>query len=231
MSLDYFLLNATRCVSNVEPLDQCCFPGVFTISLLHSSTGDMDGNLSFWMTDSPLAQVTVEQAHSKQIRALAWHPVGHMLASGSRDQSTRFWVPARPGTTLDQAAQLLTDPEHEASSVYSFGRFGYNNARKPWEQQSTPQTTLHAASSASAANPRNLAPGVSDFGNAGPGRWKSGGGNDSRGRSGPGNRPGQDGGRRLPPGYVCKICNIPGHHITECSQYKQPRVRACCEIR
>ena len=65
-------------------------------------SGDLEGNMTFWLTESPLPQMTVKQAHGKQIRALAWHPVGHILASGSRDQTTRFWVPARPGTTLEQ---------------------------------------------------------------------------------------------------------------------------------
>ena len=39
-------------------------------------------------------------------------------------------------------------------------------------------------------------------------------------------RPGANGGSRgLPPGYVCRICNVPGHHIRDCPQASgAPRV-------
>jgi len=34
------------------------------------------------------------------IWSLAWHPLGHILASGSNDRITRFWTRARPGDTV-----------------------------------------------------------------------------------------------------------------------------------
>ncbi|KAJ9665767.1 pre-mRNA cleavage and polyadenylation factor (CPF) complex subunit [Coniosporium apollinis] len=39
----------------------------------------------------------IPYAHELQIYALDWHPVGHILASGSNDRITRFWTRARPG--------------------------------------------------------------------------------------------------------------------------------------
>jgi len=41
----------------------------------------------------------VPHAHESAIWALDWHPVGHILASGSNDRITRFWTRARPGET------------------------------------------------------------------------------------------------------------------------------------
>jgi polyadenylation factor subunit 2 len=36
-------------------------------------------------------------AHDFAIWSLDWHPLGHILASGSNDRLTRFWTRARPG--------------------------------------------------------------------------------------------------------------------------------------
>ncbi|EST09844.1 WD40 repeat [Kalmanozyma brasiliensis GHG001] len=37
-----------------------------------------------------------ETAHESNVWSLAWHPMGHVLASGSNDHMTRFWERARP---------------------------------------------------------------------------------------------------------------------------------------
>jgi len=39
----------------------------------------------------------VQHAHESAIWSLDWHPLGHILASGSNDRITRFWSRARPG--------------------------------------------------------------------------------------------------------------------------------------
>ncbi|KAF7196334.1 Polyadenylation factor subunit 2, partial [Pseudocercospora fuligena] len=36
-------------------------------------------------------------AHEFNIWSMAWHPMGHILASGSNDRATRFWTRPRPG--------------------------------------------------------------------------------------------------------------------------------------
>ncbi|KZF21594.1 WD40 repeat-like protein [Xylona heveae TC161] len=41
----------------------------------------------------------VPYAHDFAIWSLDWHPLGHILASGSNDRVTRFWSRARPGET------------------------------------------------------------------------------------------------------------------------------------
>ncbi|KAI9747576.1 MAG: pre-mRNA cleavage and polyadenylation factor (CPF) complex subunit [Candelina submexicana] len=39
----------------------------------------------------------IPYAHDFNIWSLDWHPIGHILASGSNDRVTRFWIRARPG--------------------------------------------------------------------------------------------------------------------------------------
>ncbi|KAI9295923.1 WD40 repeat-like protein [Neoconidiobolus thromboides FSU 785] len=61
------------------------------------ATGGSDGAIMFWdlCTDSPTAQI--KTAHEGYIWSLDWHPVGHILVSGSNDHTTRFWTRPRPG--------------------------------------------------------------------------------------------------------------------------------------
>ncbi|GAB7360132.1 hypothetical protein MBLNU230_g7895t1 [Neophaeotheca triangularis] len=42
------------------------------------------------------AHVT-QYAHDMNIWSMAWHPLGHILATGSNDKATRFWTRPRPG--------------------------------------------------------------------------------------------------------------------------------------
>lgn len=39
----------------------------------------------------------IHHAHDYNIWSLDWHPLGHILASGSNDRVTRFWARPRPG--------------------------------------------------------------------------------------------------------------------------------------
>lgn len=41
----------------------------------------------------------IQYAHDFNVWSLDWHPLGHILASGSNDRVTRFWARARPGET------------------------------------------------------------------------------------------------------------------------------------
>lgn len=46
-------------------------------------------------TSGPRA--TLAEAHDSNVWALAFHPLGHLLASASNDHTTRFWARERPG--------------------------------------------------------------------------------------------------------------------------------------
>jgi len=62
------------------------------------ASGGYDSGLHFW--DMHGASKPIESlpgAHDGPIWCLAWHPLGHLLVSGSHDYSTRFWSRARPG--------------------------------------------------------------------------------------------------------------------------------------
>ena len=63
------------------------------------ASGGTDGSIGFWSAlgpgDKPLAQL--EAAHEGIVWSLDWHPVGHILASGSNDNTSRFWTRARAG--------------------------------------------------------------------------------------------------------------------------------------
>lgn len=41
----------------------------------------------------------LQHAHDMPVWSLDWHPLGHILASGSNDRVTRFWTRPRPGET------------------------------------------------------------------------------------------------------------------------------------
>jgi polyadenylation factor subunit 2 len=45
----------------------------------------------------PSPRATLSQAHDSNVWSLSFHPLGHLLASASNDQTTRFWSRERPG--------------------------------------------------------------------------------------------------------------------------------------
>ncbi|KAJ2761963.1 WD repeat-containing protein 33, partial [Coemansia nantahalensis] len=59
-----------------------------------------EGTIQFWMADEAKQKACIEGAHGSQIWSLAWHPLGHVLASGSNDKATRFWCRPRPAEHL-----------------------------------------------------------------------------------------------------------------------------------
>lgn len=62
------------------------------------ASGGYDGALHFWGTQGSSKPIeSLPLAHEGAIWSLAWHPLGHLLVSGSNDYSTRFWSRARPG--------------------------------------------------------------------------------------------------------------------------------------
>src|SRR5690606_6793027 len=77
----------------------------------------------------------VQYAHAATIWSLDWHPLGHILASGSKDNFTRFWSRARPGET-----NYLKDRFHigeeaaEAQGTWSRG-LGRKMMREEEEQE------------------------------------------------------------------------------------------------
>ncbi|KAJ1954778.1 WD repeat-containing protein 33 [Linderina pennispora] len=74
------------------------------------ASGGSDGGIHFWFTGEKGHQGEITGAHESYIWSLAWHPMGHILASGSNDHTTRFWSRPRPAEHLDTE---LADKEQE----------------------------------------------------------------------------------------------------------------------
>ena len=62
-------------------------------------SGGSEGSMVYWSLQSEDPETPVfalDNAHDSNIWALSWHPLGHLLASGSNDHATKFWCRARP---------------------------------------------------------------------------------------------------------------------------------------
>ncbi|CRK18960.1 hypothetical protein BN1723_017730, partial [Verticillium longisporum] len=124
------------------------------------TTGGHDGSLHHYITDQPntppgqnagiapydttdpsgtTAQTIypshkVPFAHDFAIWSLDWHPLGHILASGSNDRITRFWSRSRPGDT-----DVLQDRYHigeaAAEAQGTWDRRGMRRQRQEEEEQ------------------------------------------------------------------------------------------------
>ncbi|TPX50441.1 hypothetical protein SeMB42_g02235 [Synchytrium endobioticum] len=69
------------------------------------ATGGADGCINFWVVGTDFHIGGLEYAHEAQgqptqIWTLDWHPLGHVLVSGSNDHTTRFWTRNRVGEPM-----------------------------------------------------------------------------------------------------------------------------------
>lgn len=78
---------------------------------------------------------SIPYAHDFAIWTLDWHPLGHVLASGSNDRITRFWTRARPGdTTFTKDRYHIGQAAAEAQGTYD-RRDGRRQMREDEEQE------------------------------------------------------------------------------------------------
>ena len=130
---------------------------------IHSSllsTGGNDGSLFHYLLDEPNsppgAPITVPPyespdpttapaqtiypahkvtyAHDFAIWSLDWHPLGHILASGSNDRVTRFWTRARPGDN-DVFSDRYHIGESAAEQIGTWDRRKGRDRRQEEEEQ------------------------------------------------------------------------------------------------
>lgn len=59
-----------------------------------------DGSVMYWQVGHSAPVGTINQAHDNSIWTLRWHPLGHILGSGSNDHTLKFWFRNRPGDPL-----------------------------------------------------------------------------------------------------------------------------------
>ena len=71
-------------------------------------SADYHGGMKYWLAslDAPIASVANSKfengaGHESGVFAMAWHPMGHMLATGSNDNLAKFWVRPRPGDSTE----------------------------------------------------------------------------------------------------------------------------------
>lgn len=76
----------------------------------------------------------VPYAHDYAVWTLDWHPLGHVMASGSNDRITRFWTRARPGDT-DVFQDRYHIGESAAEAQGTWDRRGNRRQRQEDEQQ------------------------------------------------------------------------------------------------
>ena len=64
------------------------------------TSGGYDGSILHWLVGHDQQQAEMTSAHESQVNALSWHPLGHVLCSGSQDFTTKFWCRNRIGDNL-----------------------------------------------------------------------------------------------------------------------------------
>lgn len=98
----------------------------------------------------------IQYAHNGTIWSLDWHPLGHILASGSKDNFTRFWSRARPGETSYIKDRFhIGEEAAEAQGTWSRG-FGRRQMREEEEQEIQDE----AESMADQKRPTGQLPGI-----------------------------------------------------------------------
>ncbi|KAF2015275.1 WD40 repeat-like protein [Aaosphaeria arxii CBS 175.79] len=99
-------------------------------------------------------------AHDFTVWTLDWHPLGHLLASGSNDRVTRFWARPRPGDT-----NFVNDRYHigqaaaEAQGTYDRGQ-GRKQMRDEEEQEAEDEAEGLVDQKMPSKNPPLLPPGL-----------------------------------------------------------------------
>ncbi|QRV84103.1 polyadenylation factor subunit 2 [Ceratobasidium sp. AG-Ba] len=95
-------------------------------------SGGAEGSVYFWTLSAatPSApRAAMDQAHESNVWALAYHPLGHILCTGSNDHTTRFWCRDRPGEGLSGTGTGGMEESTEEDGGYdALPGFGYSGA-------------------------------------------------------------------------------------------------------
>ncbi|KAH6712229.1 WD40-repeat-containing domain protein [Leptodontidium sp. 2 PMI_412] len=98
--------------------------------------------LAPWDSTSPSTAIAqtihpahkIKHAHEFPIWSMDWHPLGHILASGSNDRTTKFWTRARPGDTdISNDRHHIGEAAAEAQGTWD--RRGGRRQRQEEEEQ------------------------------------------------------------------------------------------------
>ncbi|KAL0277592.1 UNVERIFIED_CONTAM: hypothetical protein PYX00_004826 [Menopon gallinae] len=74
------------------------------------ASGGSDGAILFWHVGADKEVGAIDAAHESIVWTLDWHPLGHILCSGSNDHTSKFWTRNRPGDLMRDKYNLNTLP-------------------------------------------------------------------------------------------------------------------------
>lgn len=199
-------------------------------------------SMSFRFCSKESALASVPQAHDTAVWDIQWHPVGHVVATGSNDHSTKFWCRNRPGDPMDDkyngGQNILNDAEMASELMGSRDMGGQflpgmgDGAHSSIRASAINAASFNAFSQRSFqdhSRPGRRPPPDSYTCNrcGTKGHWIEDCPTKDQMQSG-----GMHGGqmmRKVPPeGYLCKRCNTPGHYISDCTQPKVPPLSYTC---
>ena len=143
------------------------------------ASGSHDGVIHHWFVGESETQGEITGAHDSAVYGLQWHPLGHLLASGSNDHTTRFWARNRPGDDLTDKYNVASLPaEQKAIAVSTLVEAAKMNPSKysrlpaslaEFAQQGQQELAEATAKTAYAeANPQASAEFIPGMGGAGP---------------------------------------------------------------
>jgi len=96
-------------------------------------SGGNDGVMNFWNCNDSLSMHEIPGAHENTVWSLAWHPNGHILASGSNDHCTKFWCRQSPGDKMEKKYHIPAaynnhyDPDAEEVPQINNNNYHHNN--------------------------------------------------------------------------------------------------------
>ena len=119
-------------------------------SILHWDLSSSAPSPTSTLPEADAPRATLSQAHDSNVWALAYHPLGHVLASASNDHTTRFWCRERPGDASSvfsgggEKPPEVTDTsgqdEDEEAMVPGFGAGGWWGGK---EEDGVPNSTSY----------------------------------------------------------------------------------------
>jgi len=98
------------------------------------ASGSADGSILFWVVGSTDPQDDLA-GHESSIWSIEWHPVGHILASGSNDHSTKFWARNRPTDILAEKYVVVPKANQKGKHGNRFENDDNSSVEPPQKHQ------------------------------------------------------------------------------------------------
>ncbi|KRZ59797.1 pre-mRNA 3' end processing protein WDR33 [Trichinella nativa] len=106
-----------------------------------------DGSMIFWHVNYEKELASMENAHDQAIWAVKWHPLGHILASGSNDNNTyvddrKFWTRNKIGDTIEDF-YCVPQSMHEQTTTSENNKETNDDAETATEKQKRELNEIH----------------------------------------------------------------------------------------